>query len=227
MIAAATGISRKDARTLIKTGLVAVRGATVKDIGYKAEASDVTLRGVPIEYSEKVYYMLNKPCGVLSASRDKNRQTVVDIVANATGRHGLFAVGRLDKDTTGLILITNDGDFSHKVISPKSGIVKEYIVTLDGTVSEEVIAGFESGVTLADGKNCLPATLTVLDSEKNICKCCINEGKYHQIKRMFGVYSLGVNELCRVKIGDLNLGENLALGEFCELTDSQIKSIIE
>ena len=224
MLAAATGLSRKEARALIKAGLVGMKGETVKDIGAKVSGG-VTLRGLPLEYSDKVYYMLNKPKGILSAGRDKNRETVVDIIANETGRKGLFPVGRLDKDTTGLLLITNDGDFSHKVISPKSGIVKEYIVTLDGAVTSEVIEGFEKGVTLADGTVCLSAKLEILS--ENTCKCSIMEGKYHQIKRMFGVYALGVNELERVKIGRLCLDEKLKSGEYKELSSDQIKRIFE
>jgi len=218
-------IPRKVTKAIIHRGKVKIDGNIVRDPSCQVDVEKVKIeyKGQALTYKEHVYIMLNKPKGVLSASEDKKRETVVDLIPPKLSRQGLFPVGRLDKDTTGLIIITDDGDFAHNVISPKKNVYKTYKVTLDGDMTEEKKRILENGVALADGTLCKPAIVEILESR--LVKIQISEGKYHQIKRMFGVVDLGVNELERVAIGALELPENLRLGEALELSNSQIKSI--
>ncbi len=225
IISSQFNIPRKVTKAIIHRGKVKIDGNIIRDPSLQVDVDKVTIeyKGQTLNYKEHVYIMLNKPKGVLSASEDKNRETVVDLVPSELFRQGLFPVGRLDKDTTGLILITDDGDFAHQVISPKKNIFKTYKVTLDGDLTEEGIALLEKGVTLADGTVCKPALVKSADG--NVCVIKISEGKYHQIKRMFGVLELGVNELERVAIGGLSLPQNLEEGNAIELSEAQ-KSLI-
>ncbi len=227
IISSQLNISRSNARRDIKIGLVTVDGKVVKDFGFLTdpEATVIEYKGQALSYKKYVYILMNKPKGVLSASNDKKRETVVDLVPEHLKRIGLFPVGRLDRDTTGLLIITDDGEFAHKVISPKSGIPKTYKVTLDGVVPPDTVDKFAQGVTLADGEKCKPARLEILDG--NTALITITEGKYHQIKRMFGTVGLGVNELERISIAHLNLPENLARGECRELSESEILDIVD
>ena len=213
MLSNVTNISRSEIKRFIKRGEVTVNGRVVKTADEKIdpESSEVKLKGQTIGYDEFVYIMLNKPKGILSASNDKNRKTVVDLVPNDMKRQKLFPVGRLDKDTTGLIIITNDGEYAHKIISPKNKTGKVYIATLDGDLKEELVSEFKKGVVLADGTKCRPANLEIL--ENNVARLTLFDGKYHEVKRMFGVFGLGVNELHRQAIGKLILPETLKSGE--------------
>ncbi len=221
IISSQFNIPRKVTKAIIHRGKVKIDGNIIRDPSLQVDIDKVTIeyKGQTLDYKEHIYIMLNKPKGVLCASQDKNRQTVVDLVPSELFRQGLFPVGRLDKDTTGLILITDDGDFAHQVISPKKNVFKTYKVTLDGDLTDQGVALLEKGVTLADGTACKPAV--VKSVEGNVCVIKISEGKYHQIKRMFGVLDLGVNELQRVAIGELFLPENLAVGSAIELSQSQ------
>lgn len=220
-------ISRSDCRKYIFKGLVTVDGNPVLKPDTKIDTNIciVSLNGENISYKEYVYIMLNKPKGVLSAATDKTRQTVVDLVPEHLKRRNLAPVGRLDRDTTGLLIITDDGDFAHRVISPKSNLTKTYNVLLDGEVDDGIITKFENGITLHDGTECLPAKITVDKLSK--CKATVGivEGKYHQIKRMFGVVGLGVEELHRHSIGEVELDANLDFGECRELTSSELDKI--
>lgn len=217
-------ISRKDARIAIKRGKATLDGKILRDFGALVSPdADITFNGQALNYKKYIYILMNKPKGVLSASSDKNKQTVVDLVPEHLRRQGLFPVGRLDKDTTGFLIITDDGDFAHKAISPKYEVYKKYLVTLDGELSDDMVKAFAEGVTLADGTPCRKAELEIVESKVARVKIC--EGKYHQIKRMFGVVGLGVNELKRESVGGLSLPENLAEGECIELTNDQIKAI--
>lgn len=213
-------VSRKDARGIIKKGRAVIDGRQVKDISAKVdtENSEIMVDGQKKTYKQFVYIMINKPKGILSASNDKTRETVVDLVKHDYDRHGLFPVGRLDKDTTGLLIITNDGEFGHKVISPKSFIEKEYIVTVDKPVNKEMTDILEQGVTLADGTECRPARVSVLSRDGMKLSVVITEGKYHEIKRMLGVVNVGVNELHRKRIGALTLDTSLLPGSYRELS---------
>lgn len=224
IIATQFNVSRRDARIAIRRGKVKVCGKTVRDFGLLTNIdSEISFDGQALNYKEHIYILMNKPKGVLSASSDKNKKTVVDLVPENLRRQGLFPVGRLDKDTTGFLIITDDGDFAHKAISPKYEVYKTYIVQLDGTLTEDMITAFADGITLADGTKCRKATLEILD--KNTARVKICEGKYHQIKRMFGVVGLGVNELKREAVGTLSLPKDLAEGDCVELSTAEIEQI--
>lgn len=225
IISSQFNMSRSIARKVIRYGRVTVDGKVIHDPAFAADPKKnaIEFRGQALEFKEHIYLMLNKPKGVLSASEDKNRETVVDLVPDELKRKGLFPVGRLDRDTTGLILITDDGDFSHKVLSPKKSIYKTYRVTLDGEINDEIIKKFAEGVTLVDGTKCRPAILKTID--KNYCEIKICEGRYHQIKRMFGTVNLGVNELERIGVGNLILPQNFPVGSCLELSKTQLEQI--
>lgn len=225
IIASQFNISRKDARAGIRKGKGVVDGQVVKDPAAQISVnSQIVFDGKKLNYKEHIYILMNKPKGVLSASSDKKKQTVVDLVPKELKRNNLFPVGRLDKDTTGLLIITDDGEFAHNAISPKKDIFKTYIAELDGEVTEQMVDIFANGVVLADGTVCKKAYLKPLYGNKAEIK--ISEGKYHQIKRMFGRVGLGVNELSRVAFGTLHLTDDLKLGECRELETWEIKAVL-
>ena len=225
-IASNTNYTRSDCRKLIYTGRVSVNGKNNVKIDTKVSPDEdtVLLDNQKIEYKKFVYFLMNKPKGVLSACNDKNKKTVVDLLKENDRIKDVFPIGRLDKDTTGLLLLTNDGETAHKIISPKSKIEKSYLATLDGNITEENIELFKSGVTLADGSVCKPAVLEYVG--ENTARVIITEGKYHQIKRMFGVIGLGVVELHRERIGNLTIPKHLANGEYCEILFSDVKNAV-
>lgn len=211
-IANQTGLSRNESKEMLKSLRVTVNGKTEKNYDAKinTETDRVCLDGSEILYNEYIYLLMNKPKGILTATEDKRQKTVLDLVPSELKRKKLAPVGRLDKDTTGLLMLTDDGVFAHCVISPKSNIEKEYIAILDGDITDEMIDSFSNGVTLADGSVCMPAKLKRLGP--CVASVIIGEGKYHQIKRMFGTVGLGVNELKRVRIGDIVLPKDLDEG---------------
>ena len=219
------GISRTEAKVLLKSGKITVNGKPVTKGDTKIQETDEVKNGVDVlTYKKHIYIIMNKPEGILSASTDKRVKTVVDILPENLKREGLFPVGRLDKNTTGLLIITDDGDFGHKVTSPKTHTEKCYYAILDGEVKKEYIETFEKGVTLVGGEKCMPAKLEIADN--NSAYVTVREGKYHQIKRMFGIVGLGVNKLHRVSIGKLTLPEDLAPGESRELTKEETSLIL-
>ncbi len=225
-LSVALGISRNEAKVLLKGGKISVEGKVISKPEAKVSQTAQVKCGEDIlSYKEHIYILMNKPEGILSASTDKRVKTVIDIIPEELKRTGLFPVGRLDKNTTGLLIITDDGDFGHKVTSPKSLIEKRYFVQLDGEVKEEYISVFEKGITLADGEVCMPACLEIVDS--NTAIVTIREGKYHQIKRMFGIVGLGVNALKRLSIGKLTLPKGLSEGSVTELTEDEIRKIFQ
>ena len=225
IISSQLNIPRSMSRTQIHRGKVTVNGEVCRDPSrtVDADTAQITYKGQAVSYKKFVYLVINKPKGVLSASTDKNRETVIDLVPQSLKRANLSPVGRLDKDTTGLLIITDDGEFSHKVISPKSEILKTYEVTLDGEISKEVTEKFAQGIVLADGTKCKSAVLEILAHDKARVK--ISEGKYHQIKRMFGTVDLGVNELKRISIGAFTLPDTLKEGECREMTSEELKLV--
>ncbi len=217
-LSAQKGFSRSEARNIIrKTGLY-VDGISVFDPSFTIDpdSSSVVFKGENIEYKKYIYILMNKPKGVLSASEDKSRKTVVDLVPDELKRRELAPVGRLDKDTTGLILLTDDGVFSHNCISPSKSVQKVYEAVLDGDVTQSMIESFAKGTILADGTVCKRAILERIGENK--ARIIITEGKYHQIKRMFGTVGLGVVDLKRIKIGKLVIPEYLKEGECIELS---------
>ena len=219
--------SRKEAQKLIKSGAVTVDGAVCTKIDFKIDpdSTEVFVNGQAV--GEKyVYIMMNKPAGVVSATEDSREKTVIDILPKELKRKGLFPAGRLDKDTEGLLIITNDGDFAHRMLSPKKHVEKKYVAKLNGEITDQIVKDFESGVVLSDGYKCLPAKLeTGENGDKNVGIVTISEGKYHQVKRMFAVKGLNVVHLKRISIGNLYLDSNLPIGTSKYLTNLEIQHI--
>ncbi|MGN1131367.1 MAG: 16S rRNA pseudouridine(516) synthase, partial [Ruminococcus sp.] len=162
--------------------------------------------------SQYVYLVMNKPSGYVSATSDRDEPTVIDLVPKELRRKGIFPAGRLDKDTTGLLIITDDGEFAHRMLSPKKHINKKYVAVLDGEVTQDMVKNFKEGITFKDGTKCLPATLIPDKNDPKKAQVIIGEGKFHQVKKMFLTQGLRVKTLKRVAIGGFVLPENLPLG---------------
>ena len=208
-------ISRKDAKNLISTSRVKVDGIICKKSDEKVyDSSTIEVDNKKINCMKNIYIMLNKPKGIVSASEDSRNKTVVDILPEEYKRKNIFPAGRLDKDTVGFVLITDDGDFAHRILSPKNHIEKTYVAEIEKNLSDEDIEKFENGITLGDGTVCLSAKVRML--EDNLAEIKIVEGRYHQVKRMFASLGNKVVSLKRTSKGKLKLDENLAEGE-CRL----------
>lgn len=218
--------SRKDAQKMIKSGAVTVNGEVCKKPDTKVDAAAAVLVNGQAIGEEYVYIMLNKPAGVVSATEDKRDKTVLELLPQDLWRRGLFPAGRLDKDTEGLLIITNDGDFAHRMLSPKKHVEKRYVASLDGEITEETIKRFEEGIVFSDGTKCLPAKLEIVENSNNrtgIVTIC--EGKFHQVKKMCAVCGLHVVHLQRISIGNLYLDSNLPIGSCKKLTKLDIELI--
>lgn len=223
----AMGISRSQSRKLIASGQVTVDGQPCKAADFQlGENPQVTAQGKALGVKEFVYIMLHKPQGIVSASRDKRDKTVVDLVAKDFPRRELFPAGRLDKTSTGFVLLTDDGALAHRLLAPKRHVTKEYLVELDTPLTPEMIQGFEEGVTLADGQTMQPAQVSNPDpSRPCLVRVLLHQGVYHQIKRMFGVYGAGVNALHRTAIGGVTLDPALEPGQWRELTREELAEL--
>ena len=218
--------TRSEAKALLSKGKVAVNGVLCKKGDTQIREGDaVTVEGRELAYRQFVYLMLNKPEGVVSASTDKRDTTVVDLVGDAYPRRELFPAGRLDKTSTGFVLLTDDGGFAHDILAPKRHVSKTYTVTLDTPLTDAMKRGFANGVTLADGTALSPAEAEALSADGLVVRVLLKQGVYHQIKRMFGVYGAGVNTLHRDAIGGLALDESLAPGQWRELTAEEVAKI--
>ena len=218
--------TRSEAKVLLSKGKVAVNGVLCKKGDTQIREGDaVTVEGRELAYRQFVYLMLNKPEGVVSASTDKRDTTVVDLVRDAYPRRELFPAGRLDKTSTGFVLLTDDGGFAHDILAPKRHVSKTYTVTLDTPLTDAMKQGFAKGVTLADGTALSPAEVEALSADGLVVRVLLKQGVYHQIKRMFGVYGAGVNALHRDAIGGLALDESLAPGQWRELTAEEVAKI--
>ena len=217
--------SRSQARERIRRGGVRIDGEVVADPARKIDpATDVvTMDGALLGREEHIYIMLHKAAGLLTATRDPHKPTVLDAMPAEWKRRGLFPVGRLDKDTTGLLLLTDDGPFAHRVISPKSHVSKLYRARVDGLPTPSDVEAFAAGIELKDGTQCLPARLEDLGG--GMVRVEIYEGKYHQIKRMLASRGLPVLELHRERVGDLWLDPALAPGEYRLLMRAEIERI--
>lgn len=229
-LAAALGIARSESRRRIAAGGVTVNGAPCKkaDAHVDEAADEIALDGRPLagQYKKFVYIMLNKPEGVVSASRDQRDRTVADLVKGAYPRRELFPAGRLDKASTGFVLLTDDGALAHDLLAPGRHVAKRYLVTLDTPLTGEMRRGFAAGVTLADGTALAPAQAEPADpADPNRVWVTLHQGVYHQIKRMFGVYGAGVNALHRTAIGGVALDEALAPGQWRELTPAELAAL--
>lgn len=230
IIASQGQFSRSEVKKLVKGGRITVDGSVPKNSDIKLDPlrADIRIDGVPLGYKKHIYIMLNKPQGVISASNDKTQKTVVDLVPKEMFREGLFPAGRLDGDTRGFVLITDDGDFAHRILSPKNHIMKTYHATLRDKLSEKDILRFKEGLTLGDGTKCLEAEVKMLEeTDSTVAEVKICEGKYHQVKRMFAAIGNKVLDLRRVKMGGLALDESLSEGECREITEEELKMITE
>ncbi len=227
VISTQTSYSRKDIKRMARAGEILLNGEICKnsDVKIDPDKDVITVCGEKIGYKKYVYYMMNKPKGVLSASNDKNATTVVDILPDEYKRKNLFPAGRLDKDTTGLLIITDDGDFAHRMLSPNKKVYKHYIATLDKKLDDSVKEKFENGIVLSDGTVCQKAYFEKLSDNKALVKIC--EGKFHQVKKMFLSCSYTVLELERVRIGALRLDSKLQPSQVRELTESEILQIFD
>ena len=218
--------TRSEAKTMLAKGRVQVNGAVCKKGDTQLKDTDtVAVDGALLTYQKFVYLMLNKPEGVVSASTDKRDTTVVDLVGDAYPRRELFPAGRLDKTSTGFVLLTDDGALAHDILSPAHHVEKQYVVTLDTALTEEMCRGFAAGVTLADGETMAPAGAEPLTDDGKTVLVTLRQGVYHQIKRMFGVYGAGVNALHRRSIGGVALDAALAPGQWRELTEEEVEKL--
>lgn len=217
--------SRKEARELVKQGRVTVDGAVAArfDDKYPAEAV-VMVDGEGLTHSRATYLMLHKPAGVLSATEDKRQKTVLDLLPPHLQRLGLFPVGRLDKDTEGLLLLTDDGALAHELLSPKKHVDKVYFARVEGRIPPSAPAAFEAGLVLEDGLVCQSAGLEILDGGES-CLVTLREGKFHQVKRMLAHCGTPVTYLKRLSMGGLCLDETLAPGAWRELSPEEVESL--
>ena len=221
--------TRSELKKEIRRSGVSVDGAVVTDPGFSvSQSSHIIFRGSVIAYEEFVYYMLNKPAGIISASEDDRESTVVDLIPEPK-RRDLFPVGRLDRDTEGLLIITNDGALSHRLLSPKHHVDKVYYVRVSGILTDNDIEMFSDGLVLTDGLECLPADLKILsvseDEYTSEAEITIREGKFHQVKRMFSSVGAEVIYLKRLSMGPLTLDPGLAPGEYRRLNDDEMASL--
>ncbi|MEG1287537.1 pseudouridine synthase [Clostridium sp.] len=218
--------SRKELKGTCRKGLVRVNGVIIKDSGAKVdpENDEIVINGEQIFYRKFIYLMMNKPDGVISATRDNRDETVIDLLEIDHQSFEPFPVGRLDKDTVGLLFLTNDGELNHRLISPKWHVDKVYSAKINKEVTESDIEAFKNGITLDDGYLCKEAKLEIVSAsemESDVI-ITIQEGKFHQVKRMFEAVGKEVTYLKRVEFGTIKLDETLTEGEYRELTDEEL-----
>lgn len=217
--------SRREVKALVRQGLVRVDGRLAASAEDKLDpaAAIITVAGETISLCRFTYVMLHKPAGVLTATEDRKQPTVLDLLPPELRRIGLAPVGRLDKDTEGLLLLTDDGELAHRLLSPKHHVDKRYYARVDGALGPEDVAAFASGMTLGDGLECLPAGLEPL--EPGACIVTLREGKFHQVKRMLAARGAPVLYLKRLSMGPLVLDEALPVGAFRELTAAETATL--
>ena len=228
-IIASTGKwSRREVKLLVRQGLVLVDGlpARTPEDKVDAEASQITVNGEALCWRKYTWVMLNKPAGYLSATEDGKGETVLDLLPQELQKQNLFPVGRLDKDTEGLLLLTNEGGLAHDLLSPRHHVDKVYYARVDGRLTEEDCRAFEAGITLGDGLVCQPAGLEILSAgETSEAYVTLREGKFHQVKRMLAFLGKPVTYLERVRMGNLTLDENLDRGSYRFLTETEIETL--
>lgn len=222
--------TRSEVKKIIKAGMVRIDGDVAKKPEIKVDEStdEVSVNGNPVRYTKFVYYMLNKPAGYVSATRDNKDRTVMELLDKKDLREDMFPVGRLDKDTEGLLIISNDGAMAHDVLSPRKHVDKTYYVKVKGKVKEEHVEMFREGVDIGEKSLTLPAKLNIIKSlDVSEVYLTISEGKFHQVKRMFKTAGLEVIYLKRIKMGNLELDDTLIPGGYRPLTDSELKMLCE
>lgn len=220
--------SRKEVKQLLKKSEVVVNGVRVKEGKQLIEEifDEVLVNGILVNYQVFYYYLLHKPMGVISATKDPSHRTVLDLLSKEDYREDLFPIGRLDKETTGLLMITNDGAFSHSLLSPNKHVSKRYFAEVQGIVTTEDCQVFAEGVVISGGEICLPAKLEIVsvnsDNQTSKIRVTITEGKYHQVKRMFEAVGKKVTKLHRETMGGLVLDPALAPGEYRQLEEEEL-----
>ncbi|WP_374286828.1 pseudouridine synthase [Lactococcus sp.] len=227
--------SRSEVKVLLKKGKVTVAGLVIKDGRFQVDknSTEVAFEGEPLIYQEYYYYLLNKPQGVVSATKDNLDSTVVDLLAAEDFRSDIFPVGRLDKNTEGLLILTNDGALGHDLTQPKKHVEKEYFAHIDGEVTAEIVQKFADGLTLKNGEKVKPGEVFVektMESKTQSgmmseIRIIIHEGKFHQVKRMFEAVGMYVLYLKRIRMGNLQLDADLSLGQYRTLTENEIESL--
>ena len=225
-IISATGKkSRREVKILVKQGRILVDGAPASAPEMKVDPAlnEILLDGENIGYQRFTYIMLHKPAGVLSAVEDKRQKTVLDLLPEELQKRGLSPVGRLDKDTEGLLLLTNDGDLTHHLLSPRHHVDKVYYAKVDGQLEQADCEAFAAGMTLGDGLECMPAGLKILSPGEALVT--LQEGKFHQVKRMLATRGKPVVYLKRLSMGPLELDESLQPGSFRHLTEEEVQSL--
>ena len=228
-IIASTGkFSRREVKTLVRQGKVVVDGIPARSGEDKvdAESVEIVVNGECLTYRRYTWVMLNKPAGYLSATEDGHGATVLDLLPQELQKQGLFPVGRLDKDTEGLLLLTNEGGLAHNLLSPKHHVDKVYYTRVNGCLTEEDCRAFEAGMTLADGLVCQSAGLKILSAgNESEAHVTLREGKFHQVKRMLAYCGKPVLYLERVRMGNLTLDESLGRGEYRFLTEEEVETL--
>ena len=222
--------SRKEVKSIIKSGRAIISGKVTTDpsLIVDLDTEILTIDGNKLDYKEFYYLMMNKPGGVISATWDRDTKTVIDILPEFYQSFELFPVGRLDKDTEGLLLLTNDGQLAHKLLSPKKHVPKTYYAHIEGYVGPDDVQIFEKGIKLEDDFTTLPAKLNIIETgEQSRIFVTIYEGKFHQVKRMFEAVDKNVIYLKRVSMGTLQLDEGISLGEARELTLDELSTLME
>ena len=220
--------TRSQVKDLLKKGQVMVNGEVVKkpELKINETTDQILCQGKKASYQKNIYLMLHKPAGVVSATEDNREKTVLDLVRPEDRKNGLFPVGRLDKDTEGLLLLTDDGELAHRLLSPKKHVDKTYYAKIDGQVTEEHVKQFREGLDLGDEKKTLPAVLTILLSGPvSEIEVTIHEGRFHQIKRMFEAVGCKVTYLKRLSMGSLVLDETLPPEEYRPLTEAELEGL--
>lgn len=220
--------SRREVKELVRRGLVRVDGrvAASAEEKYDPETAEIAVEGELVPLRRFTYVLLHKPGGVLTATEDRRQQTVMELLPPPLRRIGLAPVGRLDKDTEGLLLLTNDGELAHRLLSPKYHVDKRYFARVEGTLSQEDAAAFAAGMTLGDGLKCLPAGLELLP-EAGSCIVTLREGKFHQVKRMLAARGAPVVYLKRLSMGPLTLERTLAPGAHRLLTAEEVAALYQ
>ena len=217
--------SRSEIRTLAKEGLIKVDGSTVYETSMHVdpENSNIEIRGTLLNYRRFIYVMMNKPAGVISATSDNKLRTAIDLLPEEFSCFDLFPAGRLDIDTEGMLLLTNDGQMAHDLLSPKKHVDKRYFAIIDGVVTDNDIKRFKEGVDLDDGYRTMPAELEIIKSgPRSVIELVLHEGKFHQVKRMFEAVGKKVNYLKRIQMGGLKLDNALEPGECRELSTDEV-----
>lgn len=225
-ILAMAGLGRSEAKRCVSAGRVTVNGATVRDAGAKARIAEVALDGRPVDAEEEVYLMVNKPAGVVTATEDRRLPTVVDLLPEKYRRRKIGPVGRLDRDVTGLVLLTTDGELAHRLISPRWKAEKVYEAVCEGELDEADVAAFAGGMDLGDFR-AKPAGLEILSvyGGQTRARATLTEGKFHQVKRMFAAVGHPLISLMRLRIGCVTLDEGLAEGGFRPLEPAEIDGL--